>query len=107
MTTINLAHLSSTDLQQLEVDVEVEIKEREQQKVADARKKILAIAQSVGMDVKDLMGKTPTKKRSSKPVAAKYRNPADAGQTWTGRGRKPKWVEALLAEGKALAELGI
>lgn len=107
MTTMSLAHLSLIDLQQLEVDVKVEIRKREQQKVADARKQILAIAQSVGIDVRDLVGKNPTNKPSSKPVAAKYRNPADAGQTWTGRGRKPKWVEALLAVGKNLAELGI
>jgi DNA-binding protein H-NS len=25
-------------------------------------------------------------------VAAKYRNPA-TGETWTGRGKAPKWIE--------------
>lgn len=107
MTTISLANLSVTDLQQLEADIEVEIKKRDQQKFAEARLQILAIAQSVGIDVKDIMGKTTAKKPSSKPVAAKYRNPTDAGQMWSGRGRKPKWVEALLAEGKNLVDLGI
>ena len=28
-------------------------------------------------------------------VAPKYRNPNDAAQTWTGRGRSPVWVQAL------------
>jgi len=28
-------------------------------------------------------------------VAPKYRNPSDANQTWTGRGRTPVWVQAL------------
>ncbi len=28
-------------------------------------------------------------------VAPKYRNPNDAGQTWTGRGISPAWVKAL------------
>ncbi len=28
-------------------------------------------------------------------VAAKYKNPADPSQTWTGRGKSPVWVQAL------------
>ena len=28
-------------------------------------------------------------------VAPKYRNPANAEQTWTGRGRMPLWVQEL------------
>jgi DNA-binding protein H-NS len=38
------------------------------------------------------------------PVPAKYRNP-ETGDAWTGRGLKPKWVEAALAEGKSLDDL--
>ena len=30
-------------------------------------------------------------------VAAKYRNPADGNQTWTGRGKSPTWIQALKA----------
>jgi DNA-binding protein H-NS len=35
-------------------------------------------------------------------VAAKYRN-AD-GQSWTGRGLMPRWLKALLAEGRTKEE---
>ena len=42
-----------------------------------------------------------------KPVAAKYRNPNDASQTWSGRGRQPVWLVALLAEGKKLEDLAV
>ena len=34
-------------------------------------------------------------------VAPKYRNPDNASETWSGRGRKPKWVEEQLAAGKS------
>lgn len=30
-------------------------------------------------------------RKSSGPVAPKYRDPA-TGQTWTGRGKPPKWI---------------
>lgn len=36
-----------------------------------------------------------------RPVAAKYRDPA-TGSTWSGRGLKPKWLQAALASGAAL-----
>ena len=38
-----------------------------------------------------------------KPVAAKYRNPA-GGETWSGRGRMPKWLAAELAKGRTREE---
>ncbi|WP_407644871.1 H-NS histone family protein [Candidatus Thiothrix anitrata] len=40
------------------------------------------------------------KKRPTIP--AKYRNPANPEDTWSGRGRKPLWVVALLESGGSL-----
>ncbi len=36
---------------------------------------------------------------AGKKVPAKYRNPANPEQTWTGRGVAPMWVQALKAAG--------
>jgi DNA-binding protein H-NS len=33
-------------------------------------------------------------------VAPKYRNPNNYNQTWTGRGMKPRWLQALLDHGR-------
>ena len=38
-------------------------------------------------------------------VASKYRNPDNSREVWSGRGRKPKWVEDKLAGGGKLEEL--
>jgi DNA-binding protein H-NS len=38
-------------------------------------------------------------------VAPRYRNPADASQQWTGRGRQPQWVKDWLEAGKDIAGL--
>ena len=37
---------------------------------------------------------------AGKKVAPKYRNPANAEQTWTGRGVSPAWVQELKTAGK-------
>ena len=36
---------------------------------------------------------------------AGYRHPENVELEWTGRGRKPKWVEAWLASGSTLENL--
>ncbi|WP_342778599.1 H-NS family nucleoid-associated regulatory protein [Paracoccus laeviglucosivorans] len=41
------------------------------------------------------------------PVAAKYAHPENPDQTWTGRGRKPRWVQDALDEDKKLEDLAI
>ena len=38
-------------------------------------------------------------KLAGKKVAPKYRNPANANETWTGRGKAPTWAAALKTAG--------
>ncbi len=44
--------------------------------------------------------------RAPKKLAAKYRNP-ETGETWSGRGLKPKWLAAALAAGRTLADFAV
>jgi DNA-binding protein H-NS len=39
------------------------------------------------------------RKRRGK-VAIKFRNPANSSETWTGRGRQPRWMTAAIKAGK-------
>lgn len=79
------------------------LKQREllEQQIADARRRELAdaIAKVRGLIAEYAL--TPddvfpsTRARSSGAggkVAPKYRNPA-TGETWTGRGKAPKWIQ--------------
>ena len=36
-----------------------------------------------------------------------YRNPSNSAETWTGRGRHPKWVRDALTRGARLEDLAI
>jgi DNA-binding protein H-NS len=40
-------------------------------------------------------------------VIPKYQNPAKPTETWSGRGKQPKWVSAQLKSGKTLDDFAI
>jgi DNA-binding protein H-NS len=40
-------------------------------------------------------------------VFPKFRNPAQPGETWAGRGKQPRWLTAQLRSGKKLDEFRI
>ncbi len=46
-------------------------------------------------------------RRSYPPVAPKYRNPSAPEETWSGRGRQPRWLVAALKSGRKLEEFSI
>jgi DNA-binding protein H-NS len=97
---MDLSNLSLGELRTLQEDIKKQMKRREQDDLVKAREQILAIAQSVGVSVKELVGTGLRAKTGT--VAVRYRNPNDASQQWTGRGRQPKWVKEWTDSGKAM-----
>jgi DNA-binding protein H-NS len=97
MEVVNLEALSNSELAELSKQVAEEVKKRERAEMGEAREKIMAIAKSVGLPVAAIIGAHPTK---GIKVAARYRNPENPNETWTGRGRRPNWVHALDAAGR-------
>ena len=49
----------------------------------------------------------PLKHRFYPPVLPKFRNPDNPAETWSGRGRSPRWVNQQLSLGKRMEELKI
>ncbi|TJY61963.1 H-NS histone family protein [Sinimarinibacterium sp. CAU 1509] len=73
-------------------------KQAEAQRKAELAEVIQDIKQKMaeyGIKISDLSGKAPGKRST---VAAKYRNEA-TGETWTGRGKPPKWLAEAEAKG--------
>ena len=89
---------------------------------------ILTKMQAFGITVKDLQAVKPgksgkvgrgrpkaveskaakvvkTPKKSTTPVAAKFRGPN--GETWSGRGLTPRWLSTLIAQGQAKESFAI
>ena len=92
--------------------------------IAVVRKKMLALARTEGYTIAELFdGAAPAATRAprtagakAKPakarktlgkVAPKYRNPDNADETWTGRGKQPRWLAALTGQGRSVDEFTI
>lgn len=84
--------------------------------LAKVRAKITKLAKAEGYSIEELFGTAPApvrSRRAGKPAAAprklgkvapKFRNPANAKETWTGRGKHPRWLAEKLAAGKKLED---
>jgi DNA-binding protein H-NS len=97
--------LNFQELVSLREAVDAEIKARQSEERAKAKKQIVELAKAFNIDAAEILGKRSTVVR--KPVEAKYRHPSDASLTWTGRGRKPSWVQEQLDKGVKLEALQI
>ena len=51
--------------------------------------------------------KVVPKRRHYPKVVQRFRNPNDPSETWSGRGKTPRWALELLAAGRSLDEFRI
>ena len=72
--------------------IDKQIKEAIAHEKADGIAKAKVIIEQYGLNASDLFSRKAGLKSSGGKVAPKYRNPA-TGDTWTGRGKAPKWID--------------
>lgn len=74
--------------------LEAQIANTRKSEVAEAISKVKALVAEYGLTQSDVFGGSKGTKKSSGggKVAAKYRDPS-SGQTWSGRGKAPKWID--------------
>lgn len=105
MANIELNSFTLPELKQLHKDVSKAIESFENRRKAEALAALEAKAKELGFSLSDIAGATKGRKRS--PSVPKYRHPENADITWTGRGRKPKWVQDHIDAGKDISSLEI
>lgn len=103
MKKINLSELPLSELIRIQKEIPKIIIKAQRNEKKTLRKKIEALAAESGFNIEEIMGKKVQKKRSK--VKPKYENPDNTDQRWTGRGRKPLWVNDHLSEGGTLDDL--
>jgi DNA-binding protein H-NS len=97
-----LENMSAAELTAMQARIErMKIDKSNAERVA-VREKILAVAKQHGFDIRDLFGRGSSDRGSRGKAAVKYRD--SAGNTWTGRGRMPRWMVAATKGGKAKKE---
>ncbi len=101
--SVNLEKMSLPDLIELQKNLGPAIKKKQKKEKNSVRKQMEELAKKSGFTFDEVVSTAKPKKVSK--VKPKYVNPNDADQTWTGRGRRPKWVEAALNDGKSLKDL--
>ena len=102
---LDISRLNETQLTALMAKIQARLHQLQVEKVARVRDKVIAMITSEGVDYAELIEHAAfsrRKKRGSKraKAAPKYRDPADHSQTWSGRGRQPRWFKAALRNGK-------
>ena len=98
--SLKLGKLGLKELRKLQSDIEREVSKRSKKNVVAAKKELEAVARRHGVSLDEILpsavsGQMPKKTaRKKAKIPAKYRNPNDPAQTWTGRGRPPLWIIA-------------
>ena len=96
---IDLKTLSPKELQSLIANAEAHMQEAKTTQVQEIRKKIDTLLNNAGLSLSDVYptrGGEVSKAGKRAAVAPKYRNPEDPSQTWSGRGKRPLWMVAVL-----------
>ncbi|MBU3693821.1 MAG: H-NS histone family protein [Rhodocyclaceae bacterium] len=103
--TMDLSRLSVAELNEMQAEIAREITRRRKSEADSLVSEFRKRAAEIGLSVEDLVTGKTSQKRGK--VAIKYRHPQDANLTWTGRGKRPRWVEAWIGGGGSLEQITI
>lgn len=118
--SIDFSSMTPKALQKLISDATREQKRKKNRaSIGKVRAKIVRAIEREGYTLEELFGtaiaaspaaKTAQRKASKSPMAGrkvppKYRNPDNAEEVWTGRGRSPAWFNAQIESGKTRDDL--
>ena len=102
---MDLNALSLKELKDLQSHIGKAIASFEDRRKKAALAELEEKAREMGFTLAEILGNAVGRKRT--PTVARYANPADSSDTWTGRGRKPRWFISALAAGKTPEDLAI
>lgn len=104
---IDLDKLSPQELDALISAAGEKKKRLQRERIGEVRKKLIALARDEGYSIEELFGEGKTRVSGNKgrSVPPKYRNPGDPNQTWSGRGKRPRWFVDALNKGKQESDL--
>ena len=102
---MNLHELSLKDLKDLQSQIAKAIASFEDRRKRQALVELEEVARAKGFSLAELTGSVAPRKTTAS--VAKYANPANHADTWSGRGRKPRWFIAAMAAGRKPEDLAV
>lgn len=99
MVNIDISSLTPVQLDELIHKASVQKAAIAKQHRDEVKKKLTQLAKDEGYSIEDLFGVAIGGHTRRAAAGVKYRNPADASETWAGRGKRPNWFKAALATG--------
>lgn len=105
----SIEKLSLKELLELEARVAKAIAAAREKERAELKRKVAEMAETHGFSVNELFGGVRGGRgaKSKSVGVARYANPDDRSDTWTGRGRKPNWLLDRLKKGAKLDDFSI
>src|SRR2546423_3597181 len=94
----NIENMSFAELSAMQARIERAKVGKQSAERAALKQKMAEMAKEHGLDIRDLLDGRGKGKRGK--VAIKYRDPSNSANTWTGRGRMPRWMTAATKGGK-------
>jgi len=85
------------DLQKLQKKVTEETEAYRSNRLSEAREAYAALIKESGFTIYEIIGK-----KSYGESPAKYQNPSNTLETWSGYGRRPIWLKNALVRGESL-----
>ena len=101
----DLSKLSMEELTHLRHEVDAAIKGFAERRRAEALKALEAVAKEHGLSVDEIVGGKGRKRKAKAP--ARFANPDNPLETWSGRGRQPAWYKSAVAAGKKPESMAI
>ncbi|MEZ5842949.1 MAG: H-NS histone family protein [Hyphomicrobiaceae bacterium] len=105
MAAPNVDKMNLKELLELEAKVKKAIVAAREREKAEMKHKVESMLAGAGFSLNELYGGRGAGK--GKTVAPKYMNPENRSETWTGRGRKPRWLVAKLNKGSKMEDFAI
>jgi DNA-binding protein H-NS len=106
MAVVNVERMTLKEINDLEAKIAKAKSAARDKAKTDIKDKIDRLVDGSGFTIAELYGFNVRGRGRSKS-AAKYANPDNKSETWTGRGRKPNWLVARMKKGAKLDDFAI
>lgn len=104
---MELSNLNLSELRELHDAVAKELDRRTKIERSAAVEQIYRLAHQFNIPLKELLDGEKKLRKHTDPPAHTYRDPNNPAHTWSGRGPRPRWLKAAIADGAKLEDFRV